>query len=126
MSNGGGNSFFESILDIGTQALTGGLIGFESDKGGVSTGVTSDVAISGLKEVTGAKAAEEANAQARKQFEDEQKAALQDRENAKAETAANQLAASRQAGAVRSTTNTSRGGSTFSDLGSDERDFLGL
>lgn len=123
-STGGGNSFFESVVDVVLQNATFGAAGFKSDEGGVGAGITGKPAINLVKEVTGANAAEEANEDARARFESEKDQALQDRSNAQAQNAANQLQASRSAGAVRSGSvpKTNRS----SNLGSDERDFLGL
>ena len=135
-SSGGGNSFLESIADVTVQAFTGGLAGYKDDQGGLGLGVTGkpmvEGAIGGLKEITGAAAAEEANRDARKQMEDAKAQSLQERENAKAQNAANQLAKSRQAASVRKTTGrsstgrVSAGASSVSILGEDERDLLGV
>jgi len=124
-STGGGNSAFESFIDVALQTGTGGLLGFKDEKGGIGTGVIGDPLKKGLKDITGATAAEEANDAAREQLNEERAAALQEREDAKAQTAAEQLAASRRASSVRGGTAATTG-SRFSDLGGDERDFLGL
>lgn len=118
-----GGDTAEQIADVTTQLHTLGIVGFEG--GGFKKGVVTEAGISGLKEVTGAKAAEEANQMAREQLEKEKATAQQEREEARAQTAAEQLVASRQAGGVRRGT---VGGSFKSSFGgdTDERDFLGL
>lgn len=127
----GDNNLLESILDITLQAGTLGTVGVKEGKitPGVTGQMTVDVAdaliVDPLKDITGATAAEEATAESRRQFEEAEAAALEEREAAKAQTAAEQLAASRQAGSLR-TTGTTTTGSRYSDLGGDERDFLGL
>lgn len=124
-SSGGGNSFIESLVDIGSQYFTYGTVGYKSDEGGISPGIVGQAAIDITKDLTGASAAEEANKLATEQFQEEKTAALQQREDAKAQTAAEQLSISRQAsasraGGIRPT------GSRSSGLGGEERDFLGL
>ena len=124
MSTGGGNSFLESALDIGINYFTGGYAGYKDDEGGVGAGVST----SALKEVTGAKAAEEANEDARKRFEEEKANALQKRKDNQALSARAELQKSRSAGNARGgvKSSASKGNSRFSDLGTDEQDFLGL
>ena len=122
MSTGGGNSF----LDIAAQVLTGGVMGFDED--GVKVGITAQPGIDVFKEVTGAKAAEEANEDARKRFEEEKANAEQNRKDNSALSARAELQKSRSAGNARGgvKSSASRGNSRFSDLGTDEQDFLGL
>ena len=126
MSSGGGNSFFESVLDVGLQLGTGGLAGYKSEEGGLGAGITGQPIVDITKEVTGASAAEEANKQARERFEQEKADRLTARGEAKAKTAAEQLTASRQAGGVRAGTPSRTPTTRTSNLGGDERDFLGL
>ncbi len=133
------NSLLESILDITTQAVTGGSVGFQ--KGGFGTGTLQKLEgveegselgfetlplTPTLKKVTGAEAAEEANRFAREQLEKEKAEALAARESAKAQSAAEQLSISRQASPIRGRGISRTTGSRFSDLSGDERDFLGL
>ena len=135
-STGGGNSLLESMADVALQTATAGFAGYKGDEG-VGLGVKGKLAKKGvgaigegLKEVTGAAAAEEANKLARQQMEENKAQMLQERENLKAQNAARQIAASRQAASVRSTSTGPRGATTRtslkSNLGGDERDFLGL
>lgn len=125
MSTGGGNSVLESALDIGINYFTGGFAGFKDDEGGAGL---NGVSTSALKEVTGAKAAEEANEDARKRFDAEKAKADQDRKDAQATSARDELQKSRSAGNARGgvRSSASRGNSRFSNLGTDEEDFLGL
>ena len=118
----------DDALNISTNLSTGGLVGFEDGKFGTGKNPLAGGVVDLLKEVTGAKAAEEANAAARSRFEEEKKKAEESRKAQKNQTAREQLAASRSAGSVRSgSTKTSTSGSRFSSLGgSDETDFLGL
>lgn len=125
MSTGGGNSFFESALDVGLNYFSLGTAGFKSDEGGLGAhGITSQ----GLKEVTGAKQAEEANDDARNRFAAEKAAADKQRKDNIADSAANELKKSRSAASARGGVSnpSSSGQSRFSNLGSDESDFLGL
>lgn len=135
----GGGNFFENLfvdgLNAAVQMATLGYAGYEDGK--ISNGINTNIAkkvgrevVSGVKEVTGAKAAEEANRLAREQFEEQKAAALLEREQAKQRNANEQIAASRAAGAARNAGRSNRTGNnqttgSFS-LGQDERDFLGL
>lgn len=121
MGSGTGNNFFEDVLDVGTNLLTGGLAGF--DDGGFGAGVT----VEGVKEVTGVNAAEDALIENRRQFELQREAAIQERADEQALNAREAVNLSRSA-ATRSSSSVAarRSGSRFSSLGSDERDFLGL
>lgn len=86
----------------------------------------------GYKELSGAKAAEDANEMAKKQFEETKAAAEQARADAITMTGKDQLAQSQKAGAARSVSASSRSANkgapiiSTSLLGSDEKDFLGL
>lgn len=135
----GKGNFFENLgsdfLNAGLQGVTGGVIGFEN--GGISNGVTTNLAkksgkelVSGTKEVTGAKAAEEANKVARQQFEQAAEDAKNARIEAQAATAKDQVRQSQMAGAARAsaTTRSANKGTAIggSVLGADEKDFLGL
>ena len=126
MSSGGGNSFFESLLDVGLQVGTSGIVGYKSDDGGLGAGIIGQPIVDVTKEVTGASAAEEANKQARERFEQEKADTLTARAEVKAQTAADQLAASRGAAGARAGRTSTGTTSRASNLGGDERDFLGL
>jgi hypothetical protein len=130
----GKGNFFENIvhdtINAGLQGATGGLLGFEDGKisNGASTNGLKKVGmgfVSGLKEVTGAKAAEQANKVATQQFEEQKAAGIEDRQNAYRQAGLQQIQQSQLAGAAR---NTSRAASNRSNtyLGGDEKDFLGL
>lgn len=124
-----GQDTVNDVVNIGTQIGTGGLLGYGDD--GFEMGYSSKLAYGAaeepLKEITGAKAAEEANELARKQIEETKAQAEQDRANAQNANAQRQLqlsrsaAATRGGGSIRST-----GLMSGNNLGSDERDFLGL
>lgn len=128
MSTGGGNSVLESIIDVAIQGSTAGLLGFSSDEGGLGTGIVGEAGVDVLKEVSGAKAAEEANEDARRRVDEERARIEEQTKQNQAQSAANQLAASRSAASARGgvSTPSSTGQSRFSNLGSDEADFLGL
>jgi uncharacterized Ntn-hydrolase superfamily protein len=123
-----GNSVLQDILNIGLNVSTGGLVGFEADNGGVGAGVTGEVAIDGIKEVTGVNAAEEANKLQREQFETEQENIAKDREDALAQKAADALKSSNLAGGNRRNRgkNSSNTSANTSSTGASGKDFLGL
>jgi len=120
MSSGENSNPFEDILNIATQYVTVGLVGY--DKKGFKAGVTTE----GVKEVTGANAAEEANDMARQQAEEAKAAGLQDRANAQLQNQQNQIAASNAATAARKTTGAPRSSTKTSTPIGDTTDFLGL
>lgn len=136
--SGKGNFFenaFADIVNYGIQASTGGWLGYENGK--ISNGVTTNVAkstgqavVSGIKEVTGAKAAEEANKMARDQFESAKADAEKARQDQIAQNAKDQMQQSQQAAAARVTaaSRSSNKGTAVGGLilGQDEKDFLGL
>lgn len=129
---GGKGNFFENVfqdaINYQLQLATGGTIGYGN--GGLKTGATTDTVVGGVKELTGAAAAEKANALARQQFEDQKNAALTARQENIANVARDQLRQSDLAGAARSASRTysPNSGSTASgsNLGAAERDYLGL
>lgn len=129
MSSGG--NVGEDILNVATNFLSVGLVGYDGENGGfdMSKGLVTKNATPIIKDITGATAAEEANADARARYEEEKANALREREQALNDNAVRQLQASRSGNSSRSATSTSnsRNGraSMFSDLGG-ERDFLGL
>lgn len=125
--SGEGNFFenlFTDIANAGLQTFTGGLVGIKDGK--IGAGVTTK----GLKDVTGATAAEQANAQAQAQFEQARKDAEAARIEQQNKIAQDQVTQSKLAGSARTNqqTRTNRGsGATGSfSVGQDERDFLGL
>lgn len=136
-TSGGGNSLAQSILDLGIQGTTGGLATYRKDEGGVKVNPKGSLTLGTMgidlyKDLTGVTTKEKAIEDAKKAAEEANAQALQERENIKAQNAADQLAASRQASSVRSTS-TSRGKSTggvnrstINSLGGGQRDFLGL
>jgi len=130
MGSGGGDPISKAVtnfIDISTQIATGGLAGFDDSNFG--RGVTGDVIKEGVKEITGATAAEDANRQARERFDEEKARALAQRKESQAQTARQQLIASRLAAGVRRGSKEAGTGTTkskSSTLGSDESDFLGL
>lgn len=123
MSSGTGVGILDHIGNIGAQLVTGGLVGFGKD--GVKAGVTGQAAIDGTKEITGAKAAEDANAMAREQFDQSTKAALQDRTNAQEANKRNQIAASEGATKARGV-GTPKSTNATTPVTGDVSDFLGL
>jgi hypothetical protein len=99
---GSGNFFenlFSDVVNYGAQAGTFGMVGFKD--GQVRTGVTSTALIQGTKEITGAKAAEDANKLAKEQFEKQKADAEQARAEAINQNARDQVQQSRMAGAAR-------------------------
>ncbi|MCK5139784.1 MAG: hypothetical protein KAQ85_08085 [Thermodesulfovibrionia bacterium] len=123
-----GNSVFQDIINAVTNVATGGLVGFKADDGGLGAGVVGKVGVGAIKDVTGATAAEDANADARARFEQEKASAEADRAAGQKKNAQEQLQASRSAEGARGggKGGATAGGSQFSSLGGDERDFLGL
>lgn len=122
----GKGNFFENlaldIANVGVQTVTAGTVGV--DRNGVKAGETTK----GLKEVTGARAAEKANEFARKQFEEQKSAAEADRLEAQKQQGRDQMVQSQKAGAARNATKNSVNKGTAiggSNLG-DQQDFLGL
>ncbi len=153
MSGGGGGGFFDDAIESVTpksltkgmsfksvmndtlnlfvQSATGTLLGYEDGK--ISNGVGTEVlksagksTLSGVKEITGAKAAEDANALARQQFEEQKVAAAQERQDAIVRKGREQMQASQLAGAARKAGQTPSTLNQGLKLGSAEKDFLGL
>lgn len=122
MSSGTGVGFLDDSLNAVTNIFTAGVVGFDED--GLGTGILSDAAIDVTKEITGAKAAEEANALAREQAEQARAQAEQDRQNAISDDQRRNLQASRRAGSVRNNSGDTSSGNV-SNLG-NQTDFLGL
>jgi len=116
----------ETTLDVGLQTSTGGLVGYED--GGLKAGIVGEKVVGGLKEITGAAAAEEANVLARQRFEEERQRELDIRQQQQEQTAAEQMTKSLAAGGRTGTTDRTGRSSLFrySSIGRGERDFLGL
>lgn len=136
MSSGdGGGNFFENTagdflsgnviqdsINWGLQSATGGLIGFKDGK--VGPGFTGKAVVGGIKEITGAKAAEDANELARKQIEQTQADAMKARADARYQAGLQDVQRSNLAGRARGAIGANMDASL--KLGSDEKDFLGL
>lgn len=114
-----------------------GLVSYDTTTGKFGAGALGEVVQTGIKDVTGASAAENANKIAKQQFEESKNNALKAQQEARARTARDQMSASRSAASSRkksgtgrtSTSRSSTGGvgtQSVSKLGSDEQDFLGL
>ena len=136
MLSGKGN-FFENVIhdvvNASIQGVTAGVLGYEDGK--ISNGYSTNIAkssgkaiVSGVKEVTGAKAAEQANDLARQQVAEAKAEAMKAREEAQARTARDQMTQSQVAATARNA-NTNKKSTAMlvgSQLGADEKDFLGL
>lgn len=154
--NGGGKGFFDNAVNIEStsgkgnlfenffadgingllQATTGGTLGYEN--GQISNGVSTNAiksaglaTVSGLKEVTGAKAAEDANAAAKQQLQETKANAEAARVSGQQQVARDQLTQSLKAGAARNATANSRSANKGTPiasigLGDNGKDFLGL
>lgn len=121
--SGSNSNPLEDVLNVATQWSTLGLVGY--DKKGFKAGVTGEPIVEGTKEITGAAAAEEANAMAREQFEQQTAAANQDRENAKIANQRANLTASQTASAARNISTKNNKKSSSTPIG-DVTDFLGI
>lgn len=126
MSSGTGSGILDDVVNGATQLTTFGLAGYGS--GGLKTGVTGTPAVAGLKDITGATAAEEANAQARDQFNQNTAAAATDRSNAQLQDQRNQIASSQSAAAAVATSSANPNNNTSGGkrITGDVSDFLGL
>jgi len=134
--SGGGNFFdnlFSDVANYTVQTSTGGLLGYQDGKigNGVTTNYYREVGRGlrdGVKDITGATAAEEANAQARAQYEQARRDAEAARVEQQNRIAQSEIAKSRSAQRSRSTQNRSRtsGGYGSFSISQDEQDFLGL
>jgi len=122
MSGGTGFGALDDMLSVVTNAATAGLVGY-GDKG-FKAGITGKPVVEGTKEITGAKAAEEANQLAREQFMLSVEQAKKDREESIVMGQRNQISASQDASAARSKIKTNTPKSV--DKIGDVTDFLGL
>ena len=138
--SGGGNFFenlFSDVVNHTVQSATMGVYGYENGK--IGNGVTTNAlreagraTRDGLKDITGATAAEEANAQARAQYEQARKDAEAARIEQQNRIAQDQMTKSQLAQSSRSvnarnrnSAGSSSGYGSFS-ISQDEQDFLGL
>lgn len=125
-------NFFENMLDGGLNATlqiaSGGLVGMQDGK--IGGGITGSEVIKGYKEVSGVKAAEDANTMAREQYEEQKRAAELQRKNEQIALGREQMRQSNMAGAARTSSksnNTRSAARTSNSLGAGaEKDFLGL
>lgn len=126
MSGGGntGMSSVESIAEAISTVVTLGLGKYDFETGKLQPALWGKAAVTGTKEITGAKAAEEANAAARKRFEEERDKAAQKRKEQQAESAREQVLRSRLAGEAQQPTSPQN--NRQSVLGTDEQDYLGI
>lgn len=122
MSGGTDDNAFATGFNLLTNAATMGLFGYNDQ--GFKAGYSGQVALDGTKEITGAKAAEEANAMAKQQFDDNVTKARQDRVDAQSASKNNAIAASQNAGSARSS-NYAPSKKNAPVVG-DVNDFLGL
>jgi len=125
------NSVFENVIDTVLQVGTLGTLGFNGEDDSITGGVIEkgvEKGREGLKIVTGAAAAEQANELARSQFEEEKANRLREREAAREQNTLEQLELSRRSGAARRPTGSKSSipSNRFSNLGDTEGDFLGL
>ena len=118
-----GADFLDETFNVGLQIATGGLVGVEG--GQFKEGITTK----GLKKVTGAEAAEEANELAREQFEQDKARIRKQREEDIALSGKRQVAASKGAARARGkVSGDSITGTGTPAVGSQAgtKDFLGL
>lgn len=130
--SGGGGNFFENVLNSALQMYTGGMVQYDPERGGIRGDIKNDVGLDIYKEISGAKAAEQVNVQAREQYEQTKADAAAARVEAQNQTAKDQMQQSRMASGARAsssaTTRSTNKGTAISSvsLGADEKDFLGL
>lgn len=134
MSSGNSN-FFANMVDTALRITTNNMASFDQD-GGFSFQTGRNVAIAGIKELTGATATEEATEQAEKVFQAQEEAAEKDRRERSAQFAKEQISKSKRASTSRNTqasksnkkTTSGTSGPSTSKLGNGggEQDFLGL
>lgn len=134
--SGGENGFMDDLVNVGANFLTLGTVGYDAEKQSFRStkGINSklvfkpmkDSITKGVKDFTGATAAEEANAAADARFQEEKAKAEQSRLDGIAGNERNAISASRLAGANRSSSGGSGSGGKYGKIGSDGKDFLGL
>lgn len=142
---GGGGGPVQKFIDdpIGgtinavTNVATMGTVGYQDGRFATSEGIVTKTGVEGLrgvKQITGAQAAEDANNLARQQFDQQKIDAERARLEAQDQDMKNQIQQSRSAagrgggasGAGRSSASRASTAISNSKLGQDERDFLGL
>lgn len=123
MSSGTGISVLDEAISATTNAFTYGTVGY--GKNGIKKGVVLQAGVDGLKEVTGAAAAEDANEMAREQAEIDRNEKLAVREQEIAGQERTAVARSRKAyqGTVGNTSNNT---SSATSTVNNSTDFLGL
>ena len=139
-----GGDFVDDAVDAVLAGASGGAVGYQNGKvgtgyiqkniSGTEKGTKLSIGTLPLtgqyKKLTGVTAKEEALELQKQAVEDAQAKGLQDRADAQAANAANQLAASRSAGTIRksggSGGSSNKRSSVNSNLGGNDRDFLGL
>ena len=125
MSEGTGSGALDTFVED-VFNLTGGVGLFDFEKGkGFKAGKAGEAIVQGTKEVTGAAAAEDANALAREQFEQDKARLTKERADAQATNQRRQITASKGAAGARGNTSTTTGGQGTS-LNNTQTDFLGL
>ena len=122
MSSGTGVDVLDEGLNAFTNVFTFGQAGYGKDGFGMDKGVAGKQEINFLKEITGAKAAEEANAMARDQFNQEVAAKEVDRANAVSQKKNNQLNLSNNAQKLNNNSSPNKSTKIVGDV----TDFLGL
>lgn len=129
-SEDSGNNIFEDALNVSSNVVTFGTVGFGNGGFTPEEGKSKNLFFKPIekqvKNVTGATAAEEANKEARERFNQEKADALAQRGADQQQFNKEQVAASRLAGNTKNKTSRSSTGGSNASLGSDERDFLGL
>jgi hypothetical protein len=121
--SGGGGNFFDNLLNTYIATQTSGMVTFKD--GGFKADAKKDYGLNIYKEISGAKAAEEANEMAREQFETQQANAIKSRNEAQWRAGRDDITRSNLAGRSRSAIGQNGNGGAL-NLGSDEKDFLGL
>lgn len=122
MSSGEGTGIgiFDEAINLATNVSTFGTVGFGKD--GFKAGVVGKPVLGLTKELTGAKAAEEANEITRQQIDQARQQATAERSRAIEQNKQRQIQLSKSAGRARKATQ-DRGSSTLGNSGSD---LLGL
>lgn len=113
-----------SIINVSLQASTSGLVGYKDGK--ISKGVTTELGLEGLGEVTGRNAARKANMDATAALAEEKRAKakqLSDEQKRKGEL---DVQASQTAAALRSSASQQQSNSLGGGAAGMTRDFLGL
>lgn len=115
----------DDVVDFSTQAGSLGLFGYDKEEG-FKAGKVGQLAIDATKEVTGAAAAEEANAIARDQFEKDEARLTKQRADAQSEHRKRQVSLSKGASRARGNSTSTSSTQTSSSINNTQTDFLGL